>query len=200
MRTRSIFRSLATLLLFAFPVACSNSKGTGQETGGAPANSGTGGGVASSGGVLGSGGSPASGGTIGSGGATPVPSGTGGKLGNGGTMASGGRTGKGGTTEAGGATTDAGPPVSSTGCGAALPAACNNTTTGPCTLDVNGKTRQYFVVLPTGYDNSKPAAIVFAFHGLGGTASSLLPTGSRYGGGYALYGRSEEHTSELQSR
>jgi poly(3-hydroxybutyrate) depolymerase len=70
-----------------------------------------------------------------------------------------------------------------------LPAACNNTTTGPCTLDnVNGKTRQYFVVLPSGYDNTKPSPVVFAFHGLGGTASSLLPTGSPYGGGYALYG------------
>jgi polyhydroxybutyrate depolymerase len=53
---------------------------------------------------------------------------------------------------------------------------------------VNGKTREYFVVLPSGYDNSKPSPVVFAFHGLGGTASSLLPTGSPYGGGYALYG------------
>jgi poly(3-hydroxybutyrate) depolymerase len=53
---------------------------------------------------------------------------------------------------------------------------------------VGGKTRQYFVVLPTGYDNSKPSPVVFAFHGLGGTASQLLPTGSPYGGGYALYG------------
>jgi poly(3-hydroxybutyrate) depolymerase len=77
--------------------------------------------------------------------------------------------------------------VSSTGCGASLPAACNTTTTGPCTLDVNGKTRQYFVVLPSGYDNSKPSPVVFAFHGKGGTASSLLPNGS-FGGGYALYG------------
>jgi poly(3-hydroxybutyrate) depolymerase len=69
-----------------------------------------------------------------------------------------------------------------------LPSACNNTTTGPCTLDVNGKTRQYFVLLPSGYDNTKPAPVVFTYHGRGGTAASLLPTGSPYGGGYALYG------------
>jgi len=202
MRTRPSFGLLAALLLFAVPVACTSPKGTNQGTGGAPETGGINGsgGAPASGGVIGSGGtttnasggSPATGGKSGSGGTTTNASGgspaTGGKSGSGGTTGSGGKTGSGGATGAGGAVTDAGPAQGSPGCGATLPAACNNTTTGPCTLDVNGKTRQYFVVLPTGYDNSKPAPVVFAFHGLGGTASSLLPTGSPYGGGYALYG------------
>jgi poly(3-hydroxybutyrate) depolymerase len=208
MRTRPSFRSLAALLLLTVSVACTSSKVADQGTGGAPATGGTNGtgGVTPSGGVVDSGGTmaggsispatggkPGSGGVVGSGGATTGPSpGTGGKPGSGGATTgpsgTGGKTGGGGTTGAGGEITDAGPAVSSAGCGAALPAACNNTTTGPCKLDVGGKTREYFVVLPTSYDNSKPSPVVFAFHGLGGTASSLLPTGSPYGGGYALYG------------
>jgi poly(3-hydroxybutyrate) depolymerase len=180
--------SVAVLLLFAVPMACSSSNGsakgsggttsTGGASGGSPGTGGGSGGVTASGGATGSGGKPGTGGVITDGGAP----GTGGKTGSGGATRSGGATGS------GGAITDAAPPASTSGCGQALPAACNNTTTGPCTLDVGGKTRQYFVVLPSGYDNSKPAAVVFAFHGLGGTASSLLPTGSQYGGGYALYG------------
>jgi poly(3-hydroxybutyrate) depolymerase len=192
MRTRPSFHSLAALLLFAVPIACSSSKNTGQGTGGAPATGGVvgSGGEPGSGGAVGSGGEPGSGGVVSSGGAPATGGvvGSGGEPGSGGVVGSGGRTASGGATGAGGAITDAGPAVSSTGCGAALPAACNNTTTGPCTLDVDGKLREYFVVLPTGYDNSQPAPVVFAFHGLGGTASSLLPTGSSFGGGYALYG------------
>ena len=183
MKTRQGFGLVATLLSFAVPMACSSSKGTGEGTGGAMSSGGAST-PSSSGGATASGGSPATGGVTSSGGAGggATTSASGGRIG------SGGRTGSGGAPGAGGAITDAGPAVSSPGCGASLPAACNNTTTGPCTLDVNGKTRQYFVVLPTGYDNSKPAPIVFTWHGRGGTASSLLPTGSPYGGGYALYG------------
>jgi poly(3-hydroxybutyrate) depolymerase len=50
---------------------------------------------------------------------------------------------------------------------------------------VNGKTRQYFVVLPNGFDNSKPAPVVFTFSGRGGTAAQLLPTGSGGSGFFA---------------
>jgi poly(3-hydroxybutyrate) depolymerase len=202
--------SLMGMVLLAGGLACSSSKGGGVGSGGTVGSGGMvdSGGALASGGTVGSGGLMASGGAVGSGGlmasggrpgaggsvATGGSTGGGGRTGSGGAVSSGGRTGTGGVVGAGGGVavggsiTDAGPPVSSTGCGAALPAACNTTTTGPCTLDVNGKTRQYFVVLPSGYDNSKPSPVVFAYHGRGGTASSLLPTGSPYGGGYALYG------------
>ncbi len=162
MKMRQSLSLLAILLLVAGSTACSSTNGGAKGGGGAVA----------SGGIVGSGGAVASGGIVGSGGA----------------VASGGAVGSGGGTGSGGAITDGAPPVSTSGCGQALPAACNNTTTGPCTLDVNGKTRQYFVVLPSGYDNTKPAPVVFTYHGRGGTAASLLPTGSPYGGGYALYG------------
>ena len=160
--------SLTVSLMLAGSLSCSSSDGGGKGSGGIAAS----GGAADSGGVVSSGGNPTSGGAVGSGGKSGV----------------GGAVGSGGGSGSGGAITDAGQPVSTSGCGQALPAACNNTTTGPCTLDVNGKTRQYFVVLPTGYDNATPAPVVFTYHGRGGTASSLLPTGSPYGGGYALYG------------
>lgn len=165
------------LFLTAFTV-CGKSSGGSQGGAGASGGASAGSGGAGTGGGSGAatgGGSRASGGGSGGGGTTAAG-------------ANGGGNGKGGATAVGGAIADAGPAQASPGCGAALPAACNNTTTGPCTLDVNGKTRQYFVVLPSGYDNSKPAPVVFVWHGRGGTAASLLPTGSRFGGGYALYG------------
>jgi len=168
MMLRQAVGLLSISLLVAGATACSSSNGGAKGSGG----------EVSSGGTVGSGGTVASGGKPGDGGAV----GSGGKSGAGGALGSGGGSGS------GGAITDAAPPVSTSGCGQALPAACNNTTTGPCTLDVNGKTRQYFVVLPTSYDNTSPAPVVFTYHGRGGTASSLLPTGSPYGGGYALYG------------
>jgi polyhydroxybutyrate depolymerase len=181
---------LLMALAFALTTGCGGSKG-GGGAGGAP---GVGGDTTAQGGTTASGGAPDSGGITGTGGkpgsgGTTAPA-SGGRTGtSGGTPGSGGRPGSGGTTTT--TTTpigDAGPAVPGAGCGGPLPAACNNTTTGSCKLDVSGKTREYFVVLPTGYDNSTPAPVVFAFHGLGGTASQLLPTGSGYGGGYALYG------------
>lgn len=180
MTMRPFHGSLAVSSLLAAALACTNSNGLANGTGGATSVGGAGGGAPGTGG--GSGGATGSGGA-GSGGAP----GSGG-VGSGGAPGSGGVSGSGGATSTGGSITDAGPAVSTPGCGATLPAACNNTTTGPCNLDVNGVTREYFVVLPTGYDNSQPSPVVFAFHGRGGTASSLLPTGSPFGGGYALYG------------
>jgi poly(3-hydroxybutyrate) depolymerase len=160
--------------------ACSGSK----STGGAGGAVGTGGATAALGGTTATG--PTASGGTGSGG-TVATNASGGRAG-GGTTGGAGRPGTGGGTTDASSIGDAGPAVASKGCSGPLPAACNNTTAGSCKLDVSGKTREYFVVLPTGYDNSKPAPVVFAFHGLGGTASQLLPTGSPYGGGYALYG------------
>ncbi|MBN2574400.1 MAG: prolyl oligopeptidase family serine peptidase [Deltaproteobacteria bacterium] len=180
---------LLVCLLFALPPACGKSGGGAAGSGGAGGESSETGGGPGGGGASETGGASAAGGDSGSGGRTV----SGGAMGSGGATSAGGATGNGGATGSGGATgggaavTDAGPPVATSGCGAPLPAACNNTTTGSCKLDVNGKTREYFVVLPTEYDNSTPAPVVFAYHGLGGTAASLLPTGSGRGG-YALYG------------
>ncbi len=176
------------LLLLTIAVGCSTSSSSPStsSSGGASGSGGvtSSGGAAAGGGETGSGGAVGAGGGLGSGGRT----GSAGRIGSGGSPGSGGKSGAAGATSSGGSITDAGPPVSSSGCGAPLPAACNNTTTGPCKLDVGGKTRQYYVVLPSGYDNSKPSPVVFAFHGKGGTASSLLPTGGSFAGGYALYG------------
>src|SRR5690606_21829191 len=41
---------------------------------------------------------------------------------------------------------------------------------GPQTMDVDGTQRSYIVVLPEGYDPETPYPLIFAFHGLGGSA------------------------------
>lgn len=167
MLTRRPKVSIAVLLVLSSPFGCSSSNGSPQGSGG----------TSSSGVGSGGRGSPGSGGGEGSGGLS----------GSGGSLDTGGRTGTAGTSGSGGSVGDVAPPVGSPGCGATLPAACNSTTTGPCTLDVGGKIREYFIVLPSGYDNSQPVPIVFTWHGRGGTAQSLLPTGSGRGG-FSLYG------------
>jgi polyhydroxybutyrate depolymerase len=43
-----------------------------------------------------------------------------------------------------------------------------------CSLQVNGKTRTYYLQLPNGYTSSKPYPVVFQFHWLGGTAEQAL--------------------------
>ncbi len=81
--------------------------------------------------------------------------------------------------------------VNSPGCGQTkLPAACNTTTTGPCSIDVNGLSRQYFVVLPANYNANTATPVVFAWHARGWTAADILvPPGSAYyGPGGAFYG------------
>lgn len=89
----------------------------------------------------------------------------------GGTTSTSGTRGTGGTS---GAATSTGV-VTSPGCGnSSLPAACSTTSTGPCTINVNGLSRQYFVVLPANYDANKPYPVVYAWHYRGGTAAGLL--------------------------
>jgi poly(3-hydroxybutyrate) depolymerase len=100
----------------------------------------------------------------------------------GGTPTGGKATGGGSTGGRATGGSSAGGASSSTGCGNTnLPAACNTSTTGPCTISVNGTTRQYFVVLPTSFASSTPYPLVFAWHGLNGTAQQLLAGG--FGGG-----------------
>ena len=97
-------------------------------------------------------------------------------------------SGSGGSNNGGNTSTQAGSSgvagaANTQGCGTTTPpAACNTTATGPCTIDVNGVSRQYFVVLPANYDANTPYPLVFAWHGRGGTAQSLL--GSTYFPGF----------------
>ncbi len=111
--------------------------------------------------------------------------GSGGMIGSGGAVGSGGTIGSGGAVGSGGASADAGT-IGSPGCGSSRPPPCDTAVTGPCTLSVGTKTRQYFVVVPTNYSSSTAAPVVFTFHGRGGTAQQLLPSGGY--GGFALYG------------
>jgi poly(3-hydroxybutyrate) depolymerase len=81
------------------------------------------------------------------------------------------------------------PPASpSSGCGAAdWPAG------GDQTIDVDGLQREFIVALPDGYDPSAPHKLVFAWHGLGGSASQIA-TGFLGGGYYGLQARSSGDT------
>jgi len=115
---------------------------------------------------------------------------TGGVTGNagaanaGGTKAAGGASAAGGSTSSTAGSTGVAGAANTQGCGkTTLPAACNTTATGPCTIDVNGLSRQYFIVLPANYDANTPTPVVFAWHYRGGTAAGLL---GGYGG--AFYG------------
>jgi len=149
--------------------------GVGSNTGGVSM-----GGVPSAGGA-GVGGSVATSSIVATGGGHPTggaAAATGGVKAGGGTSTAGGSSSKttGGSTSEGGA-------ANSLGCNNSnLPVACNTATTGPCTLTVNGTERQYYVVLPTNYNAGTPYPVVFAWHGLGGTAQSLL--GSTYYSGF----------------
>jgi poly(3-hydroxybutyrate) depolymerase len=57
------------------------------------------------------------------------------------------------------------------------------------TLDVDGTQREFIVEIPDGYDASTPHRLVFAWHGLGGTASRIAS-----GGFYGLRQRAEGTT------
>jgi len=69
------------------------------------------------------------------------------------------------------------PPAGSTGCGA-----MDYPAEGMQTLDVDGTTREFIVALPDGYDPNTPYKLIFAWHGLGGTAMQVA------GGGFAGFG------------
>lgn len=75
------------------------------------------------------------------------------------------------------------PATPSSGCGAAdFPAS------GTFMIDVGGMPREYIVKIPADYDASKPYKLVYAWHGLGGTAMQVA-NGAR-GGFYGLESRS----------
>lgn len=58
----------------------------------------------------------------------------------------------------------------STGCGMAAPMAGNQT------IDVGGTSRAYILELPANYDPKRPYRLIFAWHGLGGTAAQIART------------------------
>lgn len=63
---------------------------------------------------------------------------------------------------------------SSSGCGKSnYPAACSTKGT-PCSIDVGGSARTYYVYLPDKYDASQPYPLVFQFHPMGGTAEQAI--------------------------
>ena len=159
-----------------------------QATGGLPATGGVTGGAAATGGakttggVTSTGGSSPTGGTTNLGGATATGgvNNTGGVPNTGGSSPTGGATG-GGAANTGG-NTNAGGASNSTGCGnTTLPAACNTSTTGACTITVGGTDRQYFVVLPANYNANTAYPIVFLWHGASTTAQMYI------GGGFLAY-------------
>jgi polyhydroxybutyrate depolymerase len=135
----------------------------------------------------------ASGGVPGTGGATTI----GGAPGTGGTMANGGRSNAsggratggagnaGGGAGTGGSSAGTGGGSSTTaGCGKATWPMSNDQSGGaPYTLPINGMDREYYVRIPTAYDASQPARVVFAWHWRGGTASNIKGGGG-FGGSY----------------
>lgn len=134
--------------------------GMGGSTGGTSSGSaGSAGNV--TGGAAGSG--APSGGAAGSSG---VGSGTGGEAGlsQGGSagMSAGGSAGS-GMSGSGGGLED---PVPSKGCGTS-PATPES---GMASFDVGGKSRDYIIRIPAGYDGTTPMRIIFAFHGASGSA------------------------------
>jgi polyhydroxybutyrate depolymerase len=154
-----------------------NGTGGALGTGGIQAT----GGAAATGGTLPTGGSLATGGGLAIGGMAPTggakatggtPSaGGGGAKATGGGAATGGSKAGGGASAAGGSSNVGG---GSTGCGAAnYPAACS-TSGSPCSMDVAGTTRTYYVYLPTNYNASQKYPLVFQFHPMGGTAEQAI--------------------------
>jgi polyhydroxybutyrate depolymerase len=87
-----------------------------------------------------------------------------------------------------GSNADASAPVSmdapkpSAGCGMPAPMS------GSATIDVMGTQREYILTLPANYEPMKPYKLVFAWHGLGGTAQQIA---SNY---YGLKSRSMNGT------
>ena len=76
------------------------------------------------------------------------------------------------------------PPNASTGCGAT-----DWPMDGPGNFDIEGMTREYIITLPAGYDPNVPHKLIFAWHGLGGTAEQIASGFFGRGGYYGLENR-----------
>jgi polyhydroxybutyrate depolymerase len=129
--------------------------------------------AASRGGASGSGSSSAEGG---GGGASSAMGGTSGGAGSG----AGGRTGAGGAAGSGGA---AGLDGGTSNSGTAPSAGCGKATTltsARASIDVNGKTREYILALPSNYDQDHPYKLIFGWHPWGGSAQ-MVASGGYFG-------------------
>jgi len=159
---------------------------TGGTTGGSGATGGSSsgkGGSAGSGATGGSASGSAGAATGGSGGSGMAGAAAGGDQGGSAGSAMGGGAGSGMSGSGGGLTN----PVPSQGCGRASATPPD----GDGTISVGGKDRQYIIRIPSGYESTKPNRIIFAFHGMQGSAkqvdngdppnAGLDPTGPYYG-------------------
>lgn len=163
----------------------------GSASGGAVASGGTvgSGGVSSSGGTTASGGAAQTGGV--SGGAGSPAGGHGGHAvtgsggtttgsgGNAGVAGAGGEGTAPGTGGAGGS--GSGTPMRSAGCGKTP-----TLTSGSHTIQ-SGQSRSYIIRIPSGYDNSHPYRLIFAFHWNGGTMQDI-DGGGTSGATWSYYG------------
>ena len=103
----------------------------------------------------------------GTGGGSTAKGGAGGSA-SGGTPAGGasgfGAAGTAGTTS----TPPSGESIPSSGCSATPTMTSCSTQNAPCTMDVGGTARKFWVQLPDGYDPKHPYPVVFQYHPLGG--------------------------------
>jgi len=90
---------------------------------------------------------------------------------SGGAGARGGAAGGPGGTNS---TSPPGEPIPSPGCSATptTTSSCSSSASSPCTIDVSGSSREYYLNLPNGYDGKKPVPVVWEYHPLGGNAKS----------------------------
>jgi poly(3-hydroxybutyrate) depolymerase len=87
-----------------------------------------------------------------------------------------------------GAVIDSGAQVqASSGCNAA-----QHPPSGAASIDVSGTTREYIVDVPTNYDAAHAYRLVFAWHGLGGSAAQIAGSGAF--GYYGLKSRAANST------
>ena len=156
--------------------------GTGGTTqaGTAGASATTGGASSGTGGASGSGGAVGAGaaGREGMGGAMPGAGAGGASGGTGGAAAgsgsggiAGASAGAAGSSGGGAGTPPEGPPTDpqpSMGCGASTTPDPCDTQAAPCTADIDGTMRKWYVQLPDGYDATHPYPVVFEYHPLGG--------------------------------
>lgn len=75
-----------------------------------------------------------------------------------------------------------GPSTPSTGCGAGMPPPPS----GNQSMEVMGTKRDFIAKIPATYDAKKPYKLIFAWHGLGGSAMQIA---GGFGGGY--YGQAQ---------
>ena len=76
----------------------------------------------------------------------------------------------------------------SSGCSATpTKTSCSGSGSSPCTIDVKGTQREYYLNLPSGYDGTKPVPVVWEYHPMGGNAKQ----------GITMYGLNSKLTNVI---